>query len=68
MNKTKLEDLECSKTFDWWCTSIFVQQHNENTLSPLKMLEEKNVKFFMSNQVTEIRGKNGKVIIVSDGW
>lgn len=27
----------------------------------LQMLEEKNVKFYMSNGVTEIRGENGKV-------
>lgn len=25
------------------------------------MLEEKNVKFYMNNNVTEIRGENGKV-------
>ena len=32
------------------------------------MLEEKNVKFYMNNEVKEIRGENGKVILVSDRW
>lgn len=29
-----------------------------------QMLEEKNVKFHMSDQVTEIRGENGKVYLL----
>ncbi|KAM4742377.1 apoptosis inducing factor mitochondria associated 4 isoform 1-T2 [Anableps anableps] len=35
----------------------------------MEMLEEKNVKFFMNNKVTEIRGENGKVkeVVLNDG-
>ncbi|KAM4589690.1 apoptosis inducing factor mitochondria associated 4 isoform 1-T1 [Fundulus diaphanus] len=34
-----------------------------------EMLEGKNIKFFMNNKVTEIRGENGKVkeVVLSDG-
>lgn len=32
-------------------------------LSFSKMLEERNVKFYMNNGVTEIRGENGKVTL-----
>lgn len=38
---------------------------NFKTFISLKMLEEKNVKFYMNERVTEIRGENGKVITFS---
>lgn len=42
---------------------LFTAKHHQSQVINLllKMLEEKNVKFYTSNGVAEIRGENGKV-------
>lgn len=42
-------------------TTVTQQEFFILVFSLFKMLEERNVKFYMNSKVTEIRGENGKV-------